>query len=128
MSTRRVVTGTNESGRSYFVHDGPTPGHLDLGVAVVVRCGVVHQFYAKDIPIVAIDPDAPFNDAEGHLAVNCLGFYRKVLQGLRKVRDYIMNASPAELDVLDFKLSLRMRLDEEELGGASPSLRGLPKA
>ena len=34
MATRRVVTGTNESGRSYFVHDGPTPGHLNLGVAV----------------------------------------------------------------------------------------------
>ena len=33
MPTRRVVTGTNESGRSYFVHDGPTPNHLDLGVA-----------------------------------------------------------------------------------------------
>jgi mannose-6-phosphate isomerase-like protein (cupin superfamily) len=34
MSTRRVVTGKNEWGRSYFVHDGPTPGHLDLGVAI----------------------------------------------------------------------------------------------
>jgi mannose-6-phosphate isomerase-like protein (cupin superfamily) len=34
MSIRRVVTGTNESGRSYVVHEGPTPGHLDLGVAV----------------------------------------------------------------------------------------------
>jgi len=34
MPTRRIVTGTNESGKSYFVHDGPTPNHLDLGVAI----------------------------------------------------------------------------------------------
>ena len=34
MTTRRVVTGTNREGKSYFVHDGPTPGHLDLGLAI----------------------------------------------------------------------------------------------
>ena len=33
MTTRRVVTGTNEAGKSYFVYDGATPGHLDLGLA-----------------------------------------------------------------------------------------------
>ena len=32
--TRRVVTGINAQGKSYFVHDGPTPGHLDLGLAI----------------------------------------------------------------------------------------------
>lgn len=31
---RRVVTGINAQGKSYFVHDGPTPGHLDLGLAI----------------------------------------------------------------------------------------------
>ena len=34
MTTRRVVTGINEAGKSYFVHDGATPGHVDLGLAV----------------------------------------------------------------------------------------------
>ena len=34
MSTRRVVTGVNAQGKSCFVHDGPTPGHLDAGVFV----------------------------------------------------------------------------------------------
>ena len=33
MTTRRVVTGVNEGGKSYFVHDGPTPGRLDFGIA-----------------------------------------------------------------------------------------------
>lgn len=33
MTTRRVVTGINAGGKSYFVHDGPTPGSLDLGGA-----------------------------------------------------------------------------------------------
>lgn len=32
MATRRVVTGINSDGKSVFVHDGETPGHLDLGV------------------------------------------------------------------------------------------------
>ena len=34
MPTKRVVTGTNAAGKSYFVHEGPTPGRLDLGIAV----------------------------------------------------------------------------------------------
>ena len=34
MATRRVVTGINSSGKSYFVHDGPNPGHVDLGRAI----------------------------------------------------------------------------------------------
>ena len=34
MVTRRVVTGIDADGKSYFVHDGETPGHLDLGIFV----------------------------------------------------------------------------------------------
>jgi mannose-6-phosphate isomerase-like protein (cupin superfamily) len=34
MTTRRVVTGIDEAGKSYFVHDGATPGRVDLGLAV----------------------------------------------------------------------------------------------
>lgn len=34
MTTRRVVTGNNAEGKSYFVHDGPTPGGLDFGMSV----------------------------------------------------------------------------------------------
>lgn len=31
-ATRRVVTGNNSEGKSYFVLDGPTPGGFDMGV------------------------------------------------------------------------------------------------
>ena len=31
MVTRRIVTANNEQGQSYFRHDGPTPGVVDLG-------------------------------------------------------------------------------------------------
>jgi len=34
MTTRRVVTGNNAEGKSYFVHDGPTPGGLNFGMSV----------------------------------------------------------------------------------------------
>ena len=32
MTARRVVTGINSKGKSYFVKDGPTPGHFDAGI------------------------------------------------------------------------------------------------
>jgi len=32
ITTRRVVTGNNSEGKSYFVLDGPTPGRFDFGV------------------------------------------------------------------------------------------------
>jgi len=54
MSTRRVVTGKNESGRSYFVHDGPTPGHLGLGVAGVDEIWIDDP--ASPDPEARIDP------------------------------------------------------------------------
>ena len=34
MIPRRVVTGNNREGKSCFVHDGPTPGELNLGMLV----------------------------------------------------------------------------------------------
>ena len=54
MPTRRVVTGINQSGKSYFVHDGPTPGHLDLGVAVNDEIWVDDP--AKPDPTAKVDP------------------------------------------------------------------------
>jgi len=30
--TRRVVTSNDSEGKSYFMQDGPTPGHLDIGI------------------------------------------------------------------------------------------------
>ena len=35
MTTRRVVTGIDDDGKSYVVHDGPTPGAVDLGAIVI---------------------------------------------------------------------------------------------
>lgn len=34
MTTRRIVTALDKDGKSFFLHDGPTPGILDLGRAV----------------------------------------------------------------------------------------------
>ena len=31
MSSRRIVTANNSDGESYLLHDGPTPGTIDLG-------------------------------------------------------------------------------------------------
>lgn len=34
MTTRRVVTAVDADGRSYFKHDGPTPGRVELGLFI----------------------------------------------------------------------------------------------
>jgi hypothetical protein len=35
MTARRVVTGIDANGKSFAVHDGPTTGHMDLGMLVL---------------------------------------------------------------------------------------------
>ena len=51
----------------------------------IVRCGVVHQYYAKNIDIVARDNHHIFMQIGGkRAAINALGLYRKTLEGLRK--------------------------------------------
>jgi len=92
----------------------------------LVRCGVVHQFYPKNISIVALDRNETFLQRNGQAYVNAVGFYRKTLEGLRLVRDHIISLSGDELNELDFKLELRRRLDEAELDGASLTVSNLP--
>ena len=48
--TRRVVTGNNSEGKSYFVHDGPSPTRLNMGM-------VIHEQFWIDDP-AAPDPAA----------------------------------------------------------------------
>jgi hypothetical protein len=54
MPTRRVVTGINDSGKSYFVHVGPTPNPLDLGVAINEEVWIDDP--AKPDPRARVDP------------------------------------------------------------------------
>ena len=52
--TRRIVTGNNAEGKSYFVHDGPSPTRLDMGMVIN------EQFWIDDPanpdPTAAKDP------------------------------------------------------------------------
>lgn len=93
----------------------------------IVRCGVVHQFYPKDIAIVAVNRNDPFLQYNGKAAVNAMGLYRTTLGGLKKVRDHILMLSGKDLDEMDFKLELRRRMDEEQLDGAKLDVRTLPQ-
>ena len=52
--TRRIVTGNNSDGKSYFVHDGPTPGELDLGMVVIEEVWVDNPSSSE--PVASIDP------------------------------------------------------------------------
>ena len=49
--TRRIVTGNNSEGKSYFVHDGPSPMRLNMGM-------VIHDQFWIDDP-AAPDPARP---------------------------------------------------------------------
>ena len=94
----------------------------------IVRCGVVHQFYPKDIGIVALDRDDSFVQIKGEAYVNAIGFYRTTLGGLKKVHEHILGLSGKDLDEMDFRLELRRRLDKEKLNGANLEVSTLPKA
>ena len=48
--TRRIVTGNSSEGKSYFVHDGPSPTRLNMGM-------VIHEQFWIDDP-AAPDPAA----------------------------------------------------------------------
>lgn len=61
MTTRRVVTGIDADGRSYVVHDGPTPGSVDLGFITLDDVWV-------DDP-AAPDPEASRDPVAGPLAL-----------------------------------------------------------
>ena len=105
--------------KNTFIHEALLYG--------IVRCGVVHQFYPKNIAIVAVDREEPFLQDQGRLVVNCLGFYRKVVDGLRRVREHIRAATGADLDRLDFMLALRQRLDESAREGVPLDTTKLPQ-
>lgn len=61
MKTRRVVTGNDDHGRSYVVHDGPTTGSIDLGTITLDDVWV-------DDPSNP-DPDANTDPVAGKLAL-----------------------------------------------------------
>ena len=54
MTTRRVVTGNNKEGKSYFVHDGSTPGLLETGFFTNEEIWIDDP--DKPDPASAIDP------------------------------------------------------------------------
>ncbi len=52
--TRRIVTGINAEGKAYFVHDGPSPTRLDMGVGVLEQNWIDDP--AKPDPTGSADP------------------------------------------------------------------------
>lgn len=61
MATRRVVTGIDAEGKSFALHDGPTPGSVDLGRVMLDDVWV-------DDPAVA-DPAASVDPVAGDLSL-----------------------------------------------------------
>ncbi len=52
--TRRIVTGNNSDGKSYFAHDGPSPTRLDMGMVIGEQIWIDDP--AKPDPAAATDP------------------------------------------------------------------------
>ena len=52
--TRRIVTGNNSAGKSYFVYDGPSPTRLDMGMAINEAIWIDDP--AKPDPAASQDP------------------------------------------------------------------------
>ena len=68
MATRRIVTGTNQEGRSYFIHDGPTPGQVDFGIATDPKDPAMHITRTIDYAIILSgEIDLELDEGEVHL-------------------------------------------------------------
>lgn len=93
----------------------------------LVRCGVVHQFYAKEIGITVFDTSQVFGQVDGYVFVNALAFYRAALNGLRKIKDHVnrLHAPISELEDYDLKLKLRRKMDLEAADACSADLSKL---
>lgn len=106
MATRRIVTGTDGEGRSYVVHEGPTPTSIDMGVFSTDEIWVDDPARAPEVsqdPVVQGKPALQPPPGGSRIRVWTFqpgsGEPQQVLQALSKVGDAF--ELHAELDPQD---------------------------
>lgn len=93
-----------------------------------IRCGVMHQLYPKCTVIIANTTSPILCNLKGELSVNAYALYCDVLEGIRKIHDFLVNCSESEKLDYSFKLLLRVKIDEEAAENDSRDVSRLPPA
>ena len=92
----------------------------------IIRCGVMHQLYPKNASISAQRTDIILYRNNGQLCINSYALYCDVLEGCKKIRDYLAALPDPEKMNHSLKLLLRTKIDEEESSGVNLDVSTLP--
>jgi hypothetical protein len=92
----------------------------------VIRCGVMHQLYPKNAGISAQRNATVLYNHRGCMLINSYAVYCDVLEGCKKIRDYL--AALPETEKMDYslKLLLRAKIDEAESASSNLDISTLP--
>ena len=93
----------------------------------IIRCGVVHQLYPKNAGITANKTSTILYKHKGNILINSYALYCDVLEGCKKIRNYLAALSEVEKTNHSLKLLLRTKIDEEESSGANLDVETLPE-
>jgi hypothetical protein len=94
----------------------------------LVRCGVMHQLYPKNIDIYAeLRRDPVLSRHERRVRINPYALYCDVLKGCEKIRDYLAGLPDGKKLAYSRKLSLRRQDDEKEYAGSKLDISILPE-
>ncbi len=93
----------------------------------IIRCGVVHQLYPKNAGITANKTSTILYKHNGNVLINSYALYCDVLEGCKKIRNYLAALSDVEKMNYSLKLLLRTKIDEEESSGANLDVGTLPE-
>lgn len=93
----------------------------------IIRCGVMHQLYPKNASISARRTDIILYKHTDRICINSYALYSDVLEGCKKIRDYLSDLPDQEKANYSLKLLLRIKIDEEESSGVNLDISTLPK-
>ncbi len=92
----------------------------------IIRCGVMHQLYPKNAGISAQRSNTILYGCNGQILINSYALYCDVLEGCRRIRDYLAALPDAAKMDYSLKLLLRGKIDEMESSDANLDASTLP--
>ena len=92
-----------------------------------IRCGVIHQLYPKGVGIQASRGNEIVGSTpEGKILINSFALYCDILEGCKKILEYLKRCSDEKKADYSLMLLIRQKIDENELEDAIPDAYAVP--